>query len=580
MQRTGWSLAILTFIGSALPTAAQAETCSLYQKWKKDNGEGNCSVFPESSYFEVTATGGSGTLFARKIPKCKDGTDTGCASIEIKSLDGTRPYYFIDPPNLGMESSNKWALAFEGGGSCGALRGDNAATACMTGTQDPNDNYAFNGYNVFTGDPDYKEMTTRHPKIDVVTGSPIYTVPKQKVGKGILSPSATNAFSSYNRVLVNKSSFDRFMGNTKNTSAYNGDDVELFFHGRRIISAMLKDLDRTNGVISVGTNCPSWLEPQCQTVDDFSAATQVVVVGESGGAGGIIHNMEFIKGAILNRAPTAKVVFLLTSRMLPWLEAEVHWSGGFLGIWDDIYNGLSTIQGNLGTPNAVTQYSSSAYEPGGTVRGLLSSWGNPASATDLFLDAGCKAAHGSNDWRCFDEGHVALYHMAEDAFWFESLFDGVHGRSSPASFVDIVDFGNGVVDLETWGGFLFVPPDTIDPPSSVNWSFSNARANRVLYTSESMLQQHPGAGVLGFYEPAINCHTTIYSSAFWSDKLMKNGGSITSLQTAFMGWLTAIVVGSPQDRAWIQDGQSPEALFWSSGIYGGGWTTSSATCPQ
>ena len=84
---------------------------------------------------------------------------------------------------------------------------------------------------------------------------------------------------------------------------------------------------------------------------------------------------------------------------------------------------------------------------------------------------------------------------------------------------------------------------------------------------------------MAFYELAINCHTTVYSSAFWSDTRMKNGGNITSLQTAFWGWLSAIISGSPQDRAWIQDAQSTEPVFWSDGIYGGGWTTNSGTCP-
>jgi hypothetical protein len=586
MLRTiGW----LAFLTASLPGSASAETCSLYQKWKKAAGQGDCSAFPESSYFEVTPLpAASGTLFARKIPKCKDGTDTGCASIEIKSLDGTRPFYYVDPyDRQGGPPSNNWVIAFEGGGSCGAMRGDNAVAACMNGTQIDTDNYGFNGYNVFSGgtwfDPDYKEMTTRHPKTDIVTGNPIYTIPNRIVGKGILSTSIQNSFARYNRVLVNKSSFDRFMGNTTTTAPYDGDSVQLFYHGRRMISAMLKDLSRSNGAFNVGTRCPSVSEAECQQVEDFTQADRVVVVGESGGAGGIIHNMEFIKQAILNRAPNAKVVFLLASRMIPWLEAEAHWQGGFLGIWDDIYSGSSIVNGNPGTIDAVTSYDSAAYQPGGVVRALLASWGSSTSATDLFLDAGCKAQHGNTDWRCFDEGHVALYHMDEDVFWFQSLLDSVHARSSPLSFVSGADYAaTGFADVATaFGGFLFRPPAGVIPNvGGVGFNYTQDKANRVIYTSESMLQQHPGAGALGFYEPSIDCHTTIFSPAFWSDQLTKPGGNTISLDDAFSGWLGLVAVGAGQDRAWIQDAGSTEQLFWSNGIFGGGWTTSSGLCPQ
>lgn len=545
---------------------ASAETCSLYQKWKKDHGQGNCSAFPSSSYFEVTPVVGNAnsTFFARKVPRCKDGTET-CGSYEVRSLDGTRAFYYVDPADNGVEASNRWIIAFEGGGACGEMQGVNSATACMTGTEVGG--FPFNGYDVaVAGDLDYKEMTTKH-------ANGVFTIDDRRIGNGILSPSAPSQFGGVNRVIVNKSNFDRFMGNGTMATPYNGDSIELYFHGRRVVSSMLKDLARSNGVFSVGRSCPSFSELECQTVEDFSQATEVTVVGESGGAGGLIHNMEWLKAAILNRAPNAKVAFLLASRMIPWLEAEAHW-GGVNGIWDGVYSGISTVAGNVNTPtpNAVVQYSNATFQPNGIVRNLIKSWGNPVSVADPFLDAGCKAVHGNADWRCFDEGHVALYHMDEDVFWFESLLDGVHNRSSPSPFAETADFGNGPVDLTSSGGFIFDP--------SGSWMFSQDRVNRVIYTADSMLQSHNGAGSLAFYQPFLNCHTTIFSAAWWSDQLTKNGGNITSLQDAFVGWRNAIGNGAPQDRAWIQDASSTDPVAWTNGIYGGGWTTSSNACPQ
>jgi hypothetical protein len=44
-----------------------------------------------------------------------------------------RPFYYIDPFDQQRgPPSNKWVIAFEGGGSRGAMRGDNAAAACMS----------------------------------------------------------------------------------------------------------------------------------------------------------------------------------------------------------------------------------------------------------------------------------------------------------------------------------------------------------------------------------------------------------------------------------------------------------------
>ena len=580
------------FVLASLPNSARAETCTLYEKWKKDYEHSTYSTCSSvTNYYEVTPTlnGGAGTFFSRKVPTCQNGTDIGCSGGDrIRSLDGTRPFYHIDPGSL----SYAWIISLDGGGSCGAMRGDNAATACMTGTQDPNNNYGFNGYNVFSGgawyDADYKEMTTRHPKLDPY-GQPIYTVPNQVVGNGIMSPSTSNSyFYNFNKVIVNKSSFDRFMGNKTAmpepyAGAYGTDDITLFFHGKRMIPAILKDLGRANGTFSVGSNCPNSNTAYCQEVPNFSAATDVVVVGQSGSAGGLIHGMEGIKTAITNVAPNARVYFLVASRMIPWLEGEAYYntaSGGHYhtngdDIWDDVYSGSSTIVGdsNTNTPDAETTYNHDAYQSGGIVRDLLESWGDSTSSTNHYLDSGCKTAHGNSDWRCFDEGHVALNHLEENVFWFQSLGDGVHAGSSPLSFVPLADFGNGNVDMTPSGGFLFDPSGT--------WNFSEEKANRVVHTVDQMLLHHGGAGALGFYVPGTNCHTTVQSSAFWGNKITKSG-DVQSLASSFYNWLYAIALGSPTDLAYVQDSGRADRMTWSFdyGHYGGGWTTSGTpSCP-
>ena len=143
--------------------------------------------------------------------------------------------------------------------------------------------------------------------------------------------------------------------------------------------------------------------------------------------------------------------------------------------------------------------------------------------------------------------------------------------SRVALLIAIASFGTACATVQPWQRARLADP-------CMTFEANAALTAYASHWQESREGSSGGAGVLGFYEPAINCHTTVYSSAFWSDRLTKNGGNITSLQTAFDGWLDAIVSGAPQNRAWIQDALSTDPVTWSNGIYGGGWTTNVGMC--
>jgi hypothetical protein len=535
-----WALAVLA---AAVPAAAGAETCTMYEKYVKDFGAGT-SCASTGNFREVTASGGSGTFYARRVPKCDaDGTDTSCIGNFVKSLDGTRAFYHVDP----VPDSDRWVIFLEGGGSCGQMMGLNAAEACFAGSQVT---VGFNGYD--TDLADAHEMTTKH-------ASGNYTVPNRKTGVGILSTNGLNPFSEFNRVWVNKSSFDRFMGNgTDNTQPYNGDDIELYFHGRRILRSMLKDLARSNGTIVVGD----------EEVPDLDDADTVLFVGESGGGGGLIHNAEWLKAEVEAISWDTKVNFAPASRMLSWLEAEAAFAG--LGdLWDDVYSGATTVHKNAaaGGPNTVAvTYSNATYRPGGAVRELVASWGDPASTTYPFLDASCTAHHGSGDWRCFDEGHVTLYHADETMFFFQSLLDGVHaGPGSPVFWMETGDFGAGPIDLSP--GFVWDPPG--------NHSYAQARAERVLYTIEQIGWNGSHRGARGFYAPSLNAHTQVMSSGFWSATLTcATGASTMSFADALLDWVQlndADLFPEGVDYAVVQDGPAANKVTWGDGCLGGGW---------
>ena len=407
---TRWEAAcVAVFIGllTALPGSARAETCTMYEKYVKESGAGTLCA-STGNFKEVTASGGTGSYYARRVPKCdSDGTDASCSSNFVKSLDGTRAFYHIDPnPN-----SNDWVFFFDGGGACGEMAGFNAAEACFA---DHEADVGFKGYDTNTGDA--YEMTTKH-------ASGNYTVPNRKSGDGILSTNAANPYASWNRIWFNKSSFDRFMGNKNNTQAYDGDNIELYFHGRRIIQAVIKELDRPGAVsFSIGG----------EVVPDLSSANHVLFIGESGGAGGIIHNAQWIKNRIGDVSTNIKVSFATASRMLPWIEAEAYFGTTGDDIWDDRFSGMSTVEKNptASGSDATITYSEDAFDIGGETRKLLDSWGDINSTTELYLDGDCKNEHydlAHKQWKCYDEGHVALYHMDENVFFFESLLDGTHG---------------------------------------------------------------------------------------------------------------------------------------------------------
>jgi len=556
LDRASWKLVLVPAVAGLLVWAgtAQTETCTMYQKYVKDYGNstysaGTLCANQGADFVEVTPSGGSGTYYARAVPMCDDtGKDTpGCANNPVRSLDGTRAFYYIDP----APSSNHWVIFFPGGGSCGKMDGLNAAEACYAN----GGGLYFDSYDVAAGDA--CEMTSHH-----ASGACRVAAQKDGTGQGILDPGASNPFWGHNRVWMNKSTFDRFMGNITNTKAYGSDDLELFFHGRRLIRAMLKDLDRANRSITVGN----------QTIPDLSDAETIVLVGESGGAGGLIHNAEWLVNRVREVSGSAKVNFLPSSRMLHWLEAEAYFAGSG-SIWDDVDSGTSTILKNAGSPgsNGVITYSPDTFQGGGAVRELLDSWGDFDNPTNLYLDPSCKAAHpdaATNKWKCYDEGHVALYHMDENAFFFESLYDATHVRdASPTFWIDTVDFGSGV--LSAYPGFVW------DPPGS--WSFTDARRERILYTMDSILLNPHHRGARGFYAPSVACHTCLTNSNFSGQDLSKGSYSY-SLAAAFYYWQSNLnnnyCSGSDCDWAVIQDGGASYQITFTNGLsntMGGGW---------
>src|SRR4029077_2909950 len=104
-----------------------------------------------------------------------------------------------------------------------------------------------------------------------------------------------------------KTTFDRMIGNRTNAVVRGTDTVNLYFHGSKMIQAILNDLNQTRGAFTLDS----------VTLTKLSDATDVVLIGNSGGAGGVIMLAQRFKGWVQGIAPSATVKLVADSRMLP-----------------------------------------------------------------------------------------------------------------------------------------------------------------------------------------------------------------------------------------------------------------------
>lgn len=501
-------LLVMAAILLSIPLPQQAFAisfkCNLYQKWVEEETGVPCQTVttPYENVSPSSSWGEPDDLFARDIPKCEngtdgtDGTDMGCEGINyVRCADGTRPFYHIDP----VADSNNWVFFFQGGGSCGEQSGESAVGNCA------------GVYGIgATASPgaDRKEMTSDHP---YDFGA---TVKDAIEGKGILRADASNVFSSWNRVHVYKCSYDRFMGNGKAVEDYLDDEVVVYFHGRKITEAMFKDLDRSRGSFVIDN----------VTVPTLSNANKILVAGNSGGAGGLIHNAEWIKRRLDVIAPNATKKFVLDARFMPSVAAEGHFEDPYTDLYDDDTNGTSYVTADSGLATATLDRSMSTYALGGEIRKLLASWGNASMHAPKYLDESCLRHHTTDITPCFSESHVLFNHFTEDVFIHQTLDDGSHAKS-----------------LTFWTdnhqpGFVFV-----QELGSV--TFSEERKDRVVYMADQWRENRGlgcedlSASQLGLYIVDRNQHVSITNNqGFGVNAIGKLGGSWT-LHDALNIWV-------------------------------------------
>jgi hypothetical protein len=446
----------------------------------------------------------NGHLALRFAPPCPDGAADCPDDARARCVDGTRPAYHVDPAECLTDGTcgdapNRWTFFFQGGGSCFDL------ASCLRAYTDP---------------AEAAEMSTAHQTVD-------RAVPTRTPGDGILSERADNAFRDTHRVQLYKCSYDRFIGDA--TTVVDGEDgqpVALHFHGRRMIRAVLADLARASGTIEVeGVALP-----------DLADAEVVLLTGNSGGAGGLIHNLDEVAGLVRDRAPGARVVGVLDARFEASAENEASFetTGPCAGGACDAYrfDAAGTTEAPAdrpGDPPVTLTRDRSTFEPGGPVRSGLSAWLPPAA--DAF-EASCASAHADDPTPCFDEGHLLLNHVTTPIFLHQALFDGNHLRG---------------------------PVEWVRSPDPFVWQdHAFARAGRLVRQADTLLERRANAdgaatAAAGIFLPGHQRHVSLVDDAHFLDGALCRGcGGAEPTCVSYHDALVAFV-RDPADAAWVED---------------------------
>lgn len=370
-------MTLVVSLSLAVPALAQINNCAS-PYWQNSL---RCKAFPGQV---PQANFGSVPLAAADV---KDFTRVFLnADPAVRCADGTRPIMYVDRA-AGATPSNDWVISVTGGGS--------AANA-----QEIADTYA---------DPTERdEMGTAFK-------------PPMKNFDGINDPDVLRnpVFAGYNRIRVDKCSYDRFMGRafySPVTAIGPGGGVIIFDYWQQgylilqeALDALAPGLTYTTWSLDAAGNVVSSQE----ALEPFANAGKVLFVGHSGGAHGLYHNIDNLAADVAVHAPAADVRVLFDANFLPSNENEAWFDAATPGV-NDAYSGVWA--GESAIAGGALTFDGAAYWPVSPLTAQYTNWG-------AVLDASCVAAHPADGWKCSDRMHVLLNHIATPFFFREDFTD-------------------------------------------------------------------------------------------------------------------------------------------------------------
>lgn len=344
---------------------------------------------------------------------------------DIRCTDGTTPLMYVDKAvctsangcgagiRLGDPvDSNRWLFTFSGGTSC-------YKEQCVALYADPGERGAM--------------------------GSAAKAAAKEMSGIHSPDPIANPVFAGYNRVRVEKCTFDRYMGRSQDVSpggAYQGRTpggrevgANVYYHGFFIIEAVIRRLANglryttwTNGnTITAQSHgggkrraCCRHIGGQLATVEEtlppLASADVVLLNGHSNASHGLYHNLGNIIAA-LEQWPgfDADVRALFDANFLPSLENEASFATSVPAgrdSYDGIWSGTTQARGET------FAYDGASYHATGRVAESYVHW-------KAVLDTSCLDAHAADGttWKCRDRQHVLFNHIATPFMVREDFLD-------------------------------------------------------------------------------------------------------------------------------------------------------------
>ncbi len=375
-----------------------------------------------------------------------------------RCLDGTRSIIYVDKAvcvNAARctpgesRNTNKWIISVTGGGSCHAR--DSDGDGVVDDAQDCLDEY-------------------QKPKQRDEMGTALQPPMKNLNGINKPDPTTNPVFANYNRIRVEKCSFDRFNGRAAyaaaggyfhETGPNNATvDFDMYQQGYPIMEDVI-------ALLQNGLTYTTWTNFYLlgmvdrvvgidETLPPLSEAKKVLFVGHSGGAHGLYHNIDHL-AANLASIPgfTGDVRVLYDANFVASIENEAAFATDASGapLNGNAYSNLWAGEtSGSGTPFG---YDGAAFYTSGQYGEQYRSW-------NAVFDTSCLAAHAAtgDDWKCHDRYHMLFNHIATPFFFREDFSD---------PNLEHTDDGDGHpvfwADETEWSMFPTRCPTTLCPPS-------------------------------------------------------------------------------------------------------------------
>lgn len=557
MKRAVWGrlLAGAVLLAVALPAAGQVGNSCTDAYWQdtlrcKAIAISSPGALPQSNLGNAPA--GVGQL--------REYTRVFLGNLAVRCLDGTRPLLFVDAavctelqgclqPGGGSApygqpmQSDRWLISVTGGGSCSAQDLDHNGSfedggACAA-------NYA--------GEAPEMGSSQEPPMKNLGDGS-------AGGSEAIMSrdPALNPVFAAYNRIRVEKCSFDRYNGRLSHANLpgeLQGQPITytLFSHGQLIMETALQAL--AGGLqYTTWTNNAGGVQAVPAQLRPLSSAQQVVFVGHSGGAHGLMHNVDFLADTVRGFAPSSDVRALFDANFLPSIENEAAFGfapGGGGPLNGDAYT--DQWEGSSSAGGAPFTYAGQGWHADSSFARQHDAWGTA-------WDASCLLAHSqATHWKCRDRQHVLFNHIATPFFVREDFTDPnqehtAGGLGSPVLWA--LPPGCTYPDLPNAPGCS--PPRF--PPSTEHRARLSAQAETLIEGLRTRSEIASGADTslppgsvptVYVWMPKCGSHAGAYDNASFRQTALDHGGYVVSMRD----WVERFVRARPFGGvAWRLDG--------------------------